>query len=236
MVITAIVEDDSETAEGLKHYLLRYAKEKGTEFQITHFPTAEELLANLHHKYQLLLMDINLPGMDGMAAARKLRELGYSTPLIFITTLSQYAVYGYEVDALDFMLKPVNYFQFSMKLDKAFRKISRNLSTYLSISVDRSQRIISSSELYYVETSHHDLVFHMAGEDLRTRGSLSAIESQLLGFHFLRINTCYLINMGYINRIGKNSVTMLNGDELYISRARLKSVMCAITEFLGGSI
>ena len=236
MISVAMVEDHPETAKRLQAFVDRYAKEKKVDLRISHFSCSEDLFPTLSNNYGLILMDIQLTGMDGMSAAKKLREEGYGTPLIFITSLAQYAVHGYDVDALDFIVKPVSYYQFAMKMDKAYRKISRNLNVNLTISVDRSLCVISSSDLYYVETAHHDLLFHTIKQTYRSRGSLSNIEMQLSKAHYLRINTCYFINMEYISSLNGSSITMANGDELFISRARRKDVLSTIAQFLGGSI
>ncbi|MBQ1348700.1 MAG: response regulator, partial [Aeriscardovia sp.] len=120
LISIAMVEDQEETAYELSTYLDRYAIEKGQEFSITHFFNAEDFLKAFPGNFQLLLLDIQLPGLDGMSTAQEIRESGSDIPLIFITSLSQYAVRGYDVNALDFMVKPVVYYQFVMNHDLAF--------------------------------------------------------------------------------------------------------------------
>ena len=117
MISIAMVEDQEETAYELSTYLDRYAIEKGQEFSIIHFSNAEDFLKAFPGNFQLLLLDIQLPGLDGMSTAQEIRESGSDIPLIFITSLSQYAVRGYDVNALDFMVKPVGYYQFVMNHD-----------------------------------------------------------------------------------------------------------------------
>jgi DNA-binding LytR/AlgR family response regulator len=236
LISAAIVEDDLQIFKKFTSFLHRYENEKSVAFSIHHFPSAEEFLESPLGTYDLILMDINLGGMNGLEAAGQLRETGYDTPLIFITSLGQYAVRGYEVDALDFIVKPVSYYQLSMKLDKVRRVLARDPGIRLSITVDRSLRIISSGDLLYVETERHDLLFHTLLETCRTRGSLSLIEQKLGRANFLRINTCYLINLEYLAGLKASSVIMTNGDELQISRARKKEVQSEIVKFLGGRV
>lgn len=236
MILLASVEDNAETAKRLKLFIEKYADEKSVDLKFMHYTSADELLRHMDQPYDLILMDIQLPGKDGMTAAYELRKLGYDIPLIFITSLAQYAVNGYDVDALDFMVKPVTYYQFAMKMDKACRMISRNHNVSFTISVDRSLRLINSRNLLYVETARHDLIFHTTENTYQTRGSLASVESQLATVHFLRINVCYLINMKFVTGLSSGSIRMENGDELIISRARKKEVLTTLAQFLGGSI
>lgn len=237
MINIAVIEDNPETTKQIQGYIERYFESKTEErYKISAFASSETFLEHSPGNYDLIFMDIKLPGTDGMTAAEKLRQTGYKTPLIFITSLAQYAVHGYDVDALDFIVKPVSYYQFSMKMDKAFRNISRRRTVNITITVDRCPRIISSGDLYYVETSRHDLIFHTANGKYRCRGTLNAVEKQLSDAHFLRINVCYLINMDYVIGLDNNSITIENGDELFISRARRKTVFTTLVEYIGGSV
>ena len=234
MIHLAMVEDENTTVQDLKNYLKRYSMEKKVEFQISTLESSELLLSNMQKQFDLILLDIQLPGMDGMKAAQQIRHLGYTTPIIFVTSLAQYAVNGYEVDALDFMVKPVSYFQFAMKMEKAIRIIRQKIDQQISITVDRGIKVFSASQLTYIEIINHDLIYHSLTGLYRSRGSLSALEEKLSVNHFIRINVCYLVNMRYISELTSNSVILSTGDELFISRARKKAVLLALTEYLGG--
>lgn len=236
MLHIAYLEDEAPTAKTLQTYIDRYAQEKGLSIQADHYPCAEDFLYQNPKRYDLLFMDIRMTGMTGMEAAEQIRKLDPAVAIIFITSLAQYAVKSYEVEALDFILKPVSYYQFSMKLDRAIRIISRNEDVNFQVAVDRGTMILPSRQIMYVEVSNHDLLYHTEASTYRARGSLAKLESQLQGRPFLRISSSHLINLQYLSGISGSAIILSNGESLWISRAKKSSVMAAIAEYLGGSI
>ena len=112
----AVVEDDSSASQQIQNYLSLYQKENEQEFSVTVFADGLSILEDYHPIWDIILMDIEMPLMDGMTAAKCIRELDQSVIIIFITNMAKYAIKGYEVGALDFVLKPVSYFAFSLKI------------------------------------------------------------------------------------------------------------------------
>lgn len=119
IVHIALVEDDVKAAETIQKYLDRYEAENQIKFDVTTFSNAIPLLENYTADYDIIFMDIRMPYMNGMDAAHRLRAIDSKVILIFITSLTQYAVAGYEVEALDYIVKPVNYYDFALKLARA---------------------------------------------------------------------------------------------------------------------
>ena len=115
----AVVEDDSSASQQIQNYLSLYQKGNEQEFSVTVFADGLSILEDYHPTWDIILMDIEMPLMDGMTAAKRIRELDQSVIIIFITNMAKYAIKGYEVGALDFVLKPVSYFAFSLKITKA---------------------------------------------------------------------------------------------------------------------
>lgn len=125
MVNVAIVEDEDAAAAILSNCLDKYAsaKREGVEFSVCRYHDAVSFLENYRSRFDIVFMDIQLPDLDGMEAAKKLRRLDSSVTLIFVTNMANFAVRGYEVDALDFIVKPVEYFSFALKLDRALERL-----------------------------------------------------------------------------------------------------------------
>ena len=122
MLRIAYVEDELSAATGLQNCLEGYGREHGLELQIRAYPTADALLQQYNPATDILFLDVELPGTSGMEAARQLRDRGYEGALVFVTNMAQYAVQGYEVDALDFLVKPVNPFAFTVKMNRILRR------------------------------------------------------------------------------------------------------------------
>ena len=125
MVRIAIVEDEKEYQDILLSYIERYQTEYFADLTTTVYADGMDLVDEYHGGYDILLMDIKMKHLDGMKAARKIRSIDQAVVIIFITTMAQYAVAGYEVDALDFVLKPVDYARFEPKLTKAIGLVEK---------------------------------------------------------------------------------------------------------------
>lgn len=232
-----IVEDNADERSRLRGCVEKYASEHNDELAITEYESAIPLI-EASRTFDLIFLDINLPcGINGMEAARILRTYDETTQVVFVTDLAQYAVRGYEVDALGFIVKPISYYGISRYLDKALRVIRRNTGKNITVPLKRGLRMFSSTELVFAETAGHNLVYHLAsGQPITARGSLSKLVEELEGEPFVRIASSFLVNMDHVRAIEEGSVIMSTGETLYFTRARKKEALATITSYLGGSI
>ena len=182
-------------------------------------------------------MDIGLPGISGMEAAEMLRTRDAETLLIFVTDLAQFAVKGYEVDALDFVVKPVNYQSLSMRLDRAVRILKRREHGSVYLSTKHGARVIPIASLVYVEVRGHNLEYHVEDEQtIKIRGTIAKLEEEMgSARRFIRISNSCLVNADHIRSVDGNTVRMSNGDELPISRTKKKAALEALAAYFGGS-
>lgn len=174
-----------------------------------------------------------MPRLDGMTAAERIRSFDPGVILIFITNMAQYAIKGYEVDALDFVLKPVGYFPFSLKLKKAVSALRARAQKDLLLPLDGGVKRVSSGEIYYIEVQGHRIIVHAESGDYVIPGALRDMEEQLEGQHFVRCNKCYLVNLRHVTDVRQNTV-VAGGHELQISRPRKKEFLQALTDYFGG--
>lgn len=231
-----VVEDDPKQAERLREHLERYAQEQGQDFEIVHLSSALEF-AERRPEADAIFMDIGLPGMSGMQAAQVLRGYDSETPLVFVTDLAQFAVDGYAVDALDFIVKPVEYRAFAPRMDRIMRIIGRKHHETLAIPTPDGTAVVGICDILYIETYRHDLHYHLAdGRVLRRRGSLTELEEQLAPKGFVRISASCLANMAQLAQIRSNTLVLRGGEELSIGRSRRKQALETISAYLAGSI
>ncbi len=233
----AIVEDELHTRRELGRYLERYAKENGVSFQIEEFADGDAITQKYTAEYDIILMDVEMPFVDGMTAAEEIRRTDQEVTIIFITNAPQYAIKGYKVGALDYILKPVSYYAFSESIKRAVKKIRARLPAEdcISVPVKGGIRKLEIGAIDYVEVIDHDLYYHIPGEVIVTRGTMRDVENALAGYTFFKCNKGCLINLAKVTGYQKNDV-IVSGDVIQVSRSRKKPFQEAIHAYLDGMI
>lgn len=226
---TAIVEDTAENTEILQNYLQRYGEETGTPMQITSFQNGMDFITDYHPVWDLILLDIEMPLMNGMETARKIRQMDPDVLIIFITCMAQYAIEGYSVRALDYILKPIHYYSFSSKLDQVREILAARQKRKILINTRSGQIRLSPEHLLYVEVQDHTLCYHTQQEPLYATGnqSLSRLAEELSDCGFARCHQAFLVNLQYVIRYDKKTVC-LSSDTLPMSRTYYKTFTQAL--------
>lgn len=231
MIRVAIVEDETTYREQFQEYLKQYEKESGEEIQITAFTDGDEIAGGYKSVFDIILMDIEMRFMDGMSAAEEIRKSDPEVVIIFITNMSQYAIRGYAVDALDYVLKPVSYFALSQRLDRAIARMKKRVAHYLTVPVKGGVQKLKVSDIYYVESQGHKLIFHTDSSEYISSGTMKETEETLLPFHFCRANKGVLVNLEHVDGI-REGCAMVEGTPLPISRSRKNDFMNTLTNYV----
>lgn len=229
----AVVDDSILDAQRLGGYLTRFGRETGMELRQIYYSSAGAFLQKYQQNFDLVILDIDMPGINGVDAARQLRRNDGRVVLMFVTNMPQYALCGYEVEAVDYMLKPVSYGDFALKLHKACRYVQRNREERISIRTINGICTLAVSEICYVESSLHYLTYHTVAQDYRVRGSMTEAEEQLLPMQFARCHNSFLVNLRHVRAIEKDDV-LVGTARLKISRGRRQAFTEQFTRFLGG--
>lgn len=233
MIRVAIVEDEAEIREQLMGYVQRYTRQYGTAFEVKTFADGLEILEDYRPAYDLILLDIEMKHLDGMETARRIRGLDPDVMLVFITNMAQYAIKGYAVGALDYVLKPVPYFAFSQQLQKVEEQLRRRTRHYLAVPVEGGLRRLDTSRIYYIESEGHRVHFYTEEGDFAAPGALKALEEKLADRPFARCNSGYLVNLAQVQAVQQNTVEV-GPYELQVSRPKRKSFLAALTDYIGG--
>lgn len=235
MLRVAVAEDEESFQGQMKDYLERYRQESGKEISVFFYRTGKELAEHYQPVYDILLMDIQMPDMDGMEAAESIRKVDENVVILFITNLAQYAIRGYEVGALDYVLKPVTYDLFKLKFTRAVGRVESRIGAQLVLNTGSSLRRISTQDILFVEVEKHNLHYHTTEGEFVVRGTMQNAEKELAEHHFAKCNHWYLVNLLRISQITRNSVTVA-GHELEISRRSRAAFLEAAAACLGGTI
>ena len=231
-ITAAVVEDDTLAAQELERCLTSFGQKSGHAFSVSHFGAAESFLKDYQPKYDIIFMDIKMPGIDGMSAAEQLRQVDQATMLIFVTSMVQYAVQGYDVNAFDFIVKPVNPTAFEMKLKRVVRALGLKRGSDLTLNTGGVTRVLPSASIRYIEVMDHDLTYHTDQGSFSARGKLSAVEQKLPPGAFFRCSVSYLVNLRYVTQFTGEQVCVA-GEWLRVSRARKKELASAVAAYLG---
>ena len=236
MIQIAIVEDREDEARRLTAFFQKYGNDRDISFQITHFNTADSFIARYAPVYDVVLMDIMMPGTNGMDSAQILRRLDKNVTLVFVTNMAQFAVRGYEVEAFDFIVKPVAWQSFEVKVDRIMAKLrNEQRKESILLNLAEGKKRISPSHIIYVEVVAHKLIYHTTEGNYTVYGSMKAAQDELNDQVFARCNNCYLINLNYVTALDSTSVTVF-GEKLQVSRSRKKALMEQLNNFLGGNM
>ena len=233
MIRIAIVEDEVRERAHLRDCLAYMAEKERLEFDIVEFGSGEAFLGGYQPVYDIVLMDIELPGINGMETAKALRRLDSFVLLVFVTNMVQYAVSGYEVDALNYILKPVNRFDFALKMNKAISRTAKRTEKSVQMRAGKDLYMLPVAAIRYLEVDGHYIVYHTTEGDYSEYITLKEAEKKLNKPYFVRCNRCYLVNLKYVSAV-RDDVVQVGRDELLISRPQKKAFLNALAVFIGG--
>lgn len=229
----AIVEDDSQAAETLKRYFSNYAEQHQQKINVITYGDPVEFLSCYRANFDVLVLDIQMPGINGMRLAERIRSQDAEVIIVFVTSMAKYAVDGYKVGAIDFLLKPVSYFEFSKMLDKVLRGLARRELPSVMVNMKREIRRLPAASIHYIEVQDHRLYIHMDdGDVVEAWMSLAQIERVLPAAMFSKINVGVLVNLNAILGV-RNEQVILPNAALPLSRRRKKELCKELAFYFG---
>ncbi len=231
----AIVEDEAAFAEQLQEYLKKYQEEHNLRFKISVFEDGEDILKDYQPLYDIILLDIEMPKVNGMKAAELIRAQDEDVTLMFITNMASYAIRGYEVGALDFVMKPINYYTFSMKITRVLKRTKQKAQQEILLTLPDGVKKLNIQQIYYVEVQNRMLYYHTDEGVFVMRGTMQSVESMLEAYSFVKCNHWYIVNLQHVSEI-KKTTAVVAGHELEVSRRNRSSFLKALTEYVGGTL
>lgn len=226
----AIVDDDRNTRLELDKFIARFTDDFQQEIQTALFSDGDELLARSAGSYDIIFLDIEMQRLNGLETARQIRLRDDQAVIVFITSFVQYAVQGYSVNAMNFLVKPVTYQTFSAELNRALARIQRLRPTTLCLRTDEGMVPIEADQITYIETVGRKVSIHTREHAYSCWDTLSNLEKELPEKQFFRCHKAYLVNLAFLERILEKNA-LIAGTEVLVSRDRRKDLMRALVRF-----
>ena len=231
MLRIAVVEDDAPTREKLCTLIRDHAVSKGKDLAVTPLEDGSSLLGGALSGYDIIFLDIMLPGLTGMEVAERIRAGDPDVVLVFVTNAAQYAIKGYAVGALDFVLKPVNPYEFLVKLERALERAAQRRQRPITLQTADGVQVLSSRDILYVETRDRKLFYHTTRGCFAVRSSMQSAEALLGSLRFVRCNQCYLVNLRHVQSVQGDFVTV-GRDRLEVSRRQRAAFLEVMLQYV----
>lgn len=235
MINIAICDDEKVQVELLEKYVINWAKENGIRIEVELFFNAEsfEFLWSMDKKFNILLLDIEMPGKDGIQLAKRIRKEDNLLNIIFITEISDYISEGYDVEAINYLIKPIKEDKLYECLNRAIEKIPIEEKTIL-IDVEGETIRLIEMDILYIESFSHSVEIHTLKDTYRVRKNISTMENELNQNSFIRCHRSYIVNLKHIKRIGKTDIILDNDDLIPVSRRQYSNTNIEFIKYHGG--
>ena len=228
----AIVEDSDDDRNNLLSKIRKYEEEFGIKFDIATFSSGFSFTDKLLPIFNLIFLDINMPGINGMDTASQIRKVDENVAICFTTSLAQFAIKGYEVSAIDFILKPVEYSRIKNVISKARKDFSEENDNQILIKTSNSFSMVSLNDIEYVVADDHIIIYHTAKKEYESWDTLKNVEAKLPSPRFYRLSRSVILNLDYTKGVSRSGgVLMRNGNIFQIPRGKKAAFIQAVSDY-----
>jgi len=234
MIRIAVCDDEQYMLDDLREVIESLKYDVRDTVKADYYKSAEELFLNKDKYYDIFLLDISMDGMSGMDAAKILRKRSETAEIIFITSMVQYAIEGYEVRAFAFMPKPVDKDKYRNKILEAINWHRKQVGNVISLKCGTDTVLVPSGKIFYIDVMNHRLRVVTAKDEFISYTPLKGIEQDLPTGTFFRCHKSFLINFAAVTRLASDCVIMKDGTEIPISKYRKNDLLAAFSRYMEG--
>lgn len=231
MIRVAICDDERQVVEELSEKVKEYLTKTHVSFELFTFQRGSALLES-SRQFDLIFLDIQMDGESGMETARRLRETGREAFIVFITVLSEYVYDAFEVQASDYLLKPVDEQRFWRTMERICRNLQeREKSSLIISSKGNTCRAVLLREIYYCEAVNHKMHIHRKNSVLECYMKMQELECRLDG-RFFKCHRSYLVNLEYVCGYEEGLAILENGERVPVSRLRIQEFSKMMLQYM----
>lgn len=236
MVAVAVCDDSRKTVDSIKENIEEFGKAIQKDIRVFSYYSGEELLGSYKCNIDILFLDIRMPGMDGVSVAERIRQKDKKVIIIFLTSLVQYALDGYRVDASNYIIKPVSRKRLNMELERWIGELEKKEEPFITIHNDGGDYKILLKSIRYIETYRRNLMVHTDKTDIVCYWKLKDMEEKIGRYGFARSHASYLVNLFYVENIKKLDLMLTTGEILPVGKSKKKAFMEQLGRYWGGKI
>ena len=227
----AVCDDESRQAEYIKMLVNKWSEFMLAKVQVTMFASAENFKAALSDgkEFDILLLDIQMNGQNGVELAKELRESDDKLIIVFVTGFSDYISEGYDVSALHYLMKPVKEDKLFEVLNKAVKNL-RQINKSLAVTIDGQTYRLPLSEIRYIESQDHYIVIRTVSQEYKTKMNLSEIEKSLDN-SFFRCQRSFIVNLKFVYKITRTFIVLDDMTDIPLSRNLYEAANQAVIKF-----
>lgn len=234
MIQIAICDDNPDDLQKIHHLLSNIE----LDFNIHEYVHPQNLIHDINNgiQFDAFLLDILMDKDNGIDVAHKIRESHQNTPIFFITATPEYALQGYEVNALRYYLKPLDIPRLSEDLYNLLKNIENRKNSYLTLTNTNGLFKLKIDDIYYIESMMRTINVHTKTNCFSVIGKISDFEENLKNNHFVRVHKSFLVNLAYIKNIYKDTITLDNNETVLLSKHRSKEIRLLLLNYVKENI
>lgn len=232
MLLIAVCDDIPLECADIAKQIETILKQSNADFIIKKFFGGLELIQS-RESFDIIFLDIKMPNINGMELAKQIRKQGRQSLIIFITSASEYVFDAFDVEAFQYLLKPIQTDKLKNVLEKATKKmqIDANID-FLMISANRQIQKVFLKDILYIESIGRIIKIHCNNGTLETYEQIGILEDKLSDKFFFRCHKCFLVNLNFVDAFNKTEVRLENGEKIMLAKRRYEDFQKAILSYM----
>ncbi len=230
MIKVAVCDDETVMCEKIKHMVSSFLDRHKETYTVVCYGNGVRLLLS-PADYDLIFLDIQMPGMDGMTVAGKLREKGFDGVLIFVTVAKEYMPDAFSVEAADYLCKPVDRRRLEAALERSLKRLKSRDEKSIVIQTVNWCRSIRVRDIYYCEVIDRKIYIHTRDGVMDYYGKMRELEKKA-GSWLFKCHRSYLLNLDYLSEYRNGTVILENGEQIPVAKSCHQALMERMMEYM----
>ncbi len=238
MLSVAVCDDEMLDCCNMAKDIKEILEETGIPFIVRQFSSGRDLL-NAIENFDIVFLDIVMCGINGMRTAQLLRDKAFDKILVFISASRDYVFQAYDVEAFQYLVKPVDHLKLERVLQRAVKKLENDSQEFMIIHQDRKKKKLYLREIYYFEIKGRIVSVHGVEGCFDYYEQMRVLEEELKGKGFFRCHKSFLVNLKYVDCYNRQEILLDTGERIVIAKRRYEAFCQEIMEYMkrsGGSV